>query len=154
MAPIVVRRTRVVPVPVDVVWQLIESAETLPQWLPLATRVELIGGHGVGRLQRAHGIWHGRPTEIDQRVVEYVEDARIAWTHVEERVAGRTAPVFSTSTTIAVELQAVGASTRVTLQATQVPAGAVAAILLRWTAARRVRRAFDQALSRLASAGA
>jgi uncharacterized protein YndB with AHSA1/START domain len=153
MNPVIVRRTRVVTIPVDVVWQFIEPVDLLPVWLPLANRAEHLDGEGLGRRQRMHSSWRGRANEIDQRVTAYEENRRLAWTHVAERVDGKPAPVISREVTVTVDLDPVGAGTRVTLESRQVPSGVLAGLWLRLFVARRVGRAFDRALQNLASAG-
>jgi hypothetical protein len=132
---------------------MVEPAETLPAWLPLCVRCEGLAGTGLGRQQRMYARWGRRDAEIDQEVVEYVPGVRLRWRHVAERIGGRAAPAFSTSVTTGIELHPAGGGTRVVLTSRSTPSGPLAALLLRWTVAPRIRRAFDLALDRLAASG-
>jgi uncharacterized protein YndB with AHSA1/START domain len=149
MKPIEIRRARVIQVPADVLWQIVEPAETMASWLPMCDRCELISGSGQGRRQRMHAAWRGKAAEIDQEVVEYSPASRLSWRHLEERLDGRPAPRISESVTVTVELQSVGSGTRMTLSSRHVPAGPFGALMLRLIGAPKIRRAFDSALARL-----
>ncbi len=153
MKPLRVRRDRVVVVPPDVVWQIVEPAETLPSWLPLGERCERLSGEGLGRRQRLFTRWGRRHATIDQEVIEYVPGERLAWRHVSEQIDGRPAPAISRETTVRVELRPAGGGTRVVLTADQVPAGFMGGLALRIVGGRRIGRAFDRALARLAGSG-
>ena len=148
-----IRRDRVVVVPADVLWQVIEPAETLPAWLPLCDRCEVLNGTGLGRRQRMYARWGRKNAEIDQEVIEYLPERRLAWKHTAERLGGRPAPRISKDVTVSVELQPAGAGTRVVLSASHVPNGGVAGLMLKLVAAPRIRRAFDRALANLAASG-
>jgi uncharacterized protein YndB with AHSA1/START domain len=149
MKPIEIRRVRVIPVPADVLWQIIEPAETMSSWLPMCDRCELISGSGQGRRQRMHAAWRGKAAEIDQEVVEYRLPSRLSWRHLDERLDGKPAPKISASVIVTVDLQPVGGGTRMTLSSQHVPAGLFGALMLRMIGAPKIRRAFDSALARL-----
>jgi len=151
--PIEVHRRAVVPIPADVLWQLIEPAEAQPAWLPLGWKCERLAGEGLGREQRLRVKWGGRQAEIDQRVTSYVPNEVLEWTHVAERIDGKPAPVFSRDVRISIALKSAGAGTLVTLRSTHVPVGPLSAILVRFIAARRVARAFDRAIGAFALVG-
>jgi len=142
-----------VPIPADVLWQLIEPAQAQPAWLPLGWKCEPLGGEGLGRQQRLYVKWGGRQSEIDQRVTSYVPNEVLEWTHVAERIDGKPAPIFSREVRISIALKSVGAGTQVTLRSSQVPVGPLAAILVRFIAVRRVARAFDRAMLALSVVG-
>jgi uncharacterized membrane protein len=151
--PVVVRRERIVTIPVDVVWQLIEPIETLPAWLPFVVRSQHLGGQGLGRRQRVTVTWGRRPTEIDQEVTDYRPNQTLAWTHVAERVGGRgTAPV-SNGVTMRVSMESMGPGTRVVIEARQTPGTFGAWLALRVAGQRRLIAGFDRALRTLASVG-
>ena len=151
--PLYVRRARVVSIPVDVLWQLIEPVETLPSWFPLAERAERVSGEGLGRVQRVTARWGRRTAEIDQQVTAYEPERRIAWTHLAERVNGRPAPRISARVTTTIRLEAANPGTRVVLESEHVPSGALAALVLKFVAKPRLEKAFDRALANLAAAG-
>ncbi len=140
-------------VPADVLWEIIERAETIPSWLPVCDRCEVIEGTGLGRRQRMFVHWGRREAAIDQQVIEFVPPSRLRWKHVQERFGERAAPHFSSETTMTIELRPAGAVTTVVLTSRSVPASPWAALVLRLTAARRIARAFDRALRALAVSG-
>ena len=141
------------PIPADVLWQLIEPAQAQPAWLPLGWKCEPLSGEGLGRQQRLYVKWGGRQSEIDQRVTSYVPNEVLEWTHIAERIDGKPAPVFSREVRISIALKSVGLGTQVTLRSSQVPVGPLAAILVRFIAVRRVARAFDRAMLALSVVG-
>ena len=153
MKPLVLRRERIVTVPVDVLWQLIEPATSLPSWLPLASRCDLLSGKGLGRRQRMITKWGRRTAEIDQEVIVYQPNKRLEWKHVDERMGGKPAPRMSSHVTFAIELESIGPGTRVQLESTNVPANAFSAMLLKFIAARRIGKALDRALDVLSAVG-
>ena len=153
MTPVIIRRERMIAIPADVVWQLIEPVEALPAWWPLAERSRHLGGEGLGRRQRVTLRWGGRHAEIDQEVTVYQPAHAIAWRHIAERVSGQPASRISTDVTTSVSLESQGPATRVVLESRLTPASASAALLVRFVAARRVRAAFDRALKTLAGIG-
>jgi len=149
MDPVEVRVERTIVVPIDVVWQMIEAAETLPSWLPICERCEIVSGTGLGRRQRMHARWGRKATEIDQEVVEYRPLSRLAWKHIAERVDGKPAPRISSEVVVTIDLHPAGAGTRVVLASRNVPSGRAAALMLRAVAAPRIRRSFQKALDNL-----
>ena len=153
MDPISVRREKLIVVPVDVLWQIVEGASTLPSWLPLCERCEVVTGEGFGRRQRMYARWGRKSVEIDQEIVEYIPNSRLSWTHTDERIDGRPAPKISTAVRLTIELHAAGAGTRVVLSSRNVPAGLVGALVLRFVAVPRIQRAFDRALENLSGCG-
>lgn len=148
-----VRREQVIVVPADVLWQIVERAETLPEWLPLCDRCEVLGGEGRGRRQRMYARWGRRTAEIDQEVTEYVPHQRLTWVHTAERVAGRPAPRISKEVSVTIALHPMGAGTKVVLTSINIPNGRLGSLILRLVAAPRIRRAFDRALANLAASG-
>ena len=68
MTPLEIRVERVVTIPADVLWQIIEPPENLGAWLPLCERCERLGGEGLGRRQRMYVRWGRKRGEIDQEV--------------------------------------------------------------------------------------
>jgi uncharacterized membrane protein len=137
--PVVVRRERIVTVPVDVVWQLVEPIETLPAWLPFVVRSQHLRGQGLGRRQRVTVTWGRRPTEIDQEVTDYRPNQTLAWTPVAERVGGRGTAPASNGVTMRVSMESMGPGTRVVIEAQQTP--------------RTFGAGFDRALRTLANVG-
>lgn len=153
MNAVEVRQEKIVLVPIDVLWQIVEPAETLPAWLPICDRCERVSGDGLGRQQRMYVRWGRRTAEIDQQVTEYQTNARIGWTHVREQFNGRPAPKISSHVRLTIELLPAGAGTRVVLTSRNVPAHLMGALMLRLIARPRLRRAFALALENLARSG-
>ena len=153
MKPVEVRRERIVSLPIEVVWQIIEPAITVPSWLPLADRVELLSGKGLGRRQRMHAKWGGRQVAIEQVVTAYTPEALLTWKHVDEKTNGKTVRQLSKEVTLSVRLESIGPGTRVVLESRNVPASATAGVLLRLVAKKRIGKGFDRALAKLAAAG-
>jgi uncharacterized protein YndB with AHSA1/START domain len=154
MDPVEVRVEKTVVVPVDVLWQIVEAAETLPSWLPICERCDLVSGQGAGRRQRMHVRWGRKAGEIDQEVIEYTPMSRLSWKHVGERLDGKPAPRISQEVTLTIELHPAGAGTRIVLTSRNVPSGLAAALLLRVVAAPRIRKSLNQALQNLAGSSA
>jgi uncharacterized membrane protein len=151
--PVVVRRERIVTLPVDVLWQLVEPIEALPAWLPFVTRSRHLGGQGLGRKQRVTLSWGRRRTEIDQQVTEYRPNQALAWTQVTERVGSQeTAPV-SSGVTMRVFMESMGPGTRVVIEARETPPTFSAWLALRLVGRRRILAGFDRALRTLANVG-
>lgn len=149
MKPVDIRREKVLQVPADVLWQIVEPAETLPSWLPMCERCEIVSGAGRGRKQRMYVRWGSRAAEIDQEVVEYLPASRLSWRHLEERLDGKPAPKISREVTVTVDLEPAGSGTRMVLRSRHIPSGAFGALLLRLVGGPRIRKSFDQALARL-----
>jgi uncharacterized protein YndB with AHSA1/START domain len=149
MQAIEIRRERIVAVPADVLWRVVEPAPTLPSWLPICDRCEVMSGEGRGRRQRMYVRWGGRAAEIDQEVIAYIPDSRLSWKHVDERLNGKPAPRISKEVTVTVELQPVGAGTKVRLISRHVPSGFFGALMLRLVGGPRIRKGFDRALDKL-----
>ena len=148
-----IRRERLIVVPADVLWHIVEPAENLAAWLPLCERCEPLGGEGLGRRQRMHVRWGRRAGVIDQVVTDYVPGSRIGWRHVEETLDGKPAPRISSDVTVRIELHAEGPGTRVVLRSSNTPANAFGGVILRLFAGPRLRKAFDSALATLAASG-
>lgn len=153
MRPVVIRRERIITIPVDVVWQLVEPIEALPAWLPFVVRSRHLGGQGLGRRQRVTVNWDRRPTEIDQEVTDYRPNQTLAWTHVAERIGGHGSAPVPSGVTMRVSMESMGPGTRVVIEAQQMPATFGAWLTLRLVGKRRILAGFDRALRTLASVG-
>ncbi|MFN2489561.1 MAG: SRPBCC domain-containing protein [Actinomycetota bacterium] len=147
MIEIVCERT-IAAAPVEL-WRVIEDPERLPEWFSFAERAEVLEGGGMGRRQRIHGHWGKKRSEVDQRVVAYVPERLLAWTHEAERVDGKPAPLFAESTEVTVRLNPAGDATQVRLESRQVPAGRLKGIALRLFGARAVGDHLNDSLERL-----
>jgi uncharacterized protein YndB with AHSA1/START domain len=141
-----------VPAPPEKVWPLVSEVERLPEWLTSAERAELLDGSGQGRRQRIHGHWGGKPSEVDQLVTEFEPERAITWEHEAERLAGRPAPKFASSTRFSVRLTPDGGGTHIRLESSQQPASALKALVMRLMGGREVARNLDRSLARLAAA--
>jgi uncharacterized protein YndB with AHSA1/START domain len=151
--PVVIRRERIITIPVDVVWQLVEPVETLPAWLPFVVRSQHLGGQGLGRRQRVTVTWSRRPVDIDQEVTDYRPNQTLAWTHVAERVGGHGTAPAAGGVTMRVSMESMGPGTRVVIEAQQTPRTFGRWLALSLTGKRRILSGFDRALRTLASVG-
>lgn len=150
MKPLLVRRERMLTLPADVLWQLIEPADTLPDWLSFVVRAGHPSGKGLGRRQRATLSWGGREVEVEQEVTLYEPSKTIAWKHV----AGKTAlPPDLDGISMSVTIEEMGPATRVLIAARVTPPTFGAAMTHRVVTKRRLGKAFDRALAILASVG-
>jgi uncharacterized protein YndB with AHSA1/START domain len=152
--PVIVRAERIVTIPVDVVWQLVEPPRALPAWWPPAQRYLRSSGSGLGRHQRIASRRGPRTAEIDQEIVTYEPNATLAWREVAETVDGRPTRRRASETTVTIRMEPCGPGTRIVLESRQLPASPTAALGLRVFEVRKVRRALVRALDRLAAAGA
>lgn len=150
MKALVIRRERMVTLPADVLWQFVEPADTLPDWLSFVVRSGHPTGKGAGRRQRATLSWGGRQIEIEQEVTLYESGRTIAWKHV----AGKTAlPPDLDGISMSVTIEEQGPATRVVIAARLAPPSVGMALKHRLVTKRRVGKAFDRALAILASVG-
>lgn len=150
MKPLVIQRERILTLPVDVLWQLVEPADTLPAWLPFVTRSRQVSGKGLGRRQRVSLRWGGPQLDVDQQVITYQPNQAIAWKHVPSDRQGSGKPP---DVTISVLMETMGPGTRVVLEARLVPGSFREFARYRLATGRRVRAGFDRALRILAGVG-
>lgn len=144
----VVREGRVAA-PAELVWTYVDDVARLPEWFTFADRAELLSGAGAGRRQRIYGHWGKKSSEVDQIVTEHVPPTLLAWRHEAERLDGRPAPRFASSTEFRIELTPDGAATRVRLVSRQVPANAFAGLVIRLFGRREVAKHLTSSLERL-----
>jgi uncharacterized protein YndB with AHSA1/START domain len=149
IGPITVKSERVVARTAATIWKMIEPAENLAMWFPMAGRSELVHGHGLGRVQRMFGEWGRKPVQIDQEIIEYSPNRLLSWKHTQEFIAGRPAPRISRETIVTVRLEPLETGTRIVLQSRSVPASIFKAILIKLVVRPRIRKALDQALETL-----
>lgn len=150
MTAVVIRRERVITLPVDVLWQFVEPADTLAAWLPWVLRSRQLSGKGLGRRQRATLRWGGQPADVDQEVTLYQPNQAIGWRHVPGARPGSRKP---DDVTVTVSMEPMGPGTRIVLESRFVPGSVGEAIRYRLLTARRVGAAFDRALRILGSVG-
>jgi Polyketide cyclase / dehydrase and lipid transport len=153
MLPLTVRREQIVPIPLDVVWQLIEPASALAVWLPFAERGELVSGEGLGRVQRVWTTAGGGRREVDYEIVEYRPQALLRWRQFGERAGGGPAAGGQTDLILTIRLQSVGPGTLVVLEARVGSSSLLRAIGARLVERRRIAKGFERGLARLAAAG-
>jgi uncharacterized membrane protein len=148
--PLVVRRERMVTLPADVLWQLVEPADTLPDWLSFVVRAGHPAGKGVGRRQRATLAWSGREVEIEQEVTLYDPARTIAWKHVGGKAP---LPPDLDGISMSVTIEEQGPATRVVLAARLTAPHLGVAMKHRFVTKRRLGKAFDRALATFAAVG-
>ncbi len=144
-----VTRSRTVAAPVEAVWAVVSSAGRLSDWLVLAEAAETLEGEGAGRLQRIHGHWGGKRSEVDQRVTAWEPPRRLGWVHEAERLDGRPAPQFARETRFEILLEPDAGGTRVTLESVQVPASVLKGLVIRAFGGRELARAYERSLRQL-----
>lgn len=140
---------RVAGVPARV-WPLVSDPRELERWFAFATRVEVLEGQGLGRHQRLHSRRRDLDSEIDQQVTEFEPPRLIAWRNEAARLDGEPAPRFAAETRFAIELQADGPNTIVTLRGAQVPSSGSRALMIRLFGRRETMRLMETSLARLA----
>lgn len=149
---ITVTRSRSVPAQAEAVWQIVSTVERLPEWLTFAEAAETIDGEALGRLQRIHGHWGKRRSEVDQRITGWDPPRRLEWRHEAERLDGAPAPMFARDTRFEIRLEPDLDGTRVTLQSVQEPASALKGLVMRLFGGRELATAYERSLLRLGSA--
>ena len=146
-----IARARIVNVPVNQVWALIEPVERLPEWFSGIVAVIRLGGQGLGRRQRTTGAWGRQRFEIDQTITEYEPGRILGWRHDAERLDGKAAPRLSRQTEFQVRLHAIDERTRVELTSRQCPGNALKGLLIRLIAAPRIARMMERSLDNIAA---
>ena len=145
---ILVERSAWVAAPMDVVWNVVQRAEQLPEWLAGVRQAEVLSGEGFGRRQ----LVQGRGAALEAEVIAYQEPTLIGW---RERAKGAGARAEA-RTEIYVQLapgEAGEGGTVVRLIVVRWPAGPVKAALLR-LGMRRVGADLEESLERLTSLAA
>ena len=118
-----IERERSIPAPAAQIWEVVASADRLPQWYGRSGKVEVLEGAGLGRRQRVSSTWQGQESEVDQVITAFETGRLLEWRHESERLAGKPAPRFALETVVRIKLEADGpASTRVAIESRQRPA--------------------------------
>jgi len=138
---ILVERTGRVDAPVESVWEVVQHADRLPEWLVGVDRAEVLSGAGIGRRQRVHT---ADGASLDAEVIAYRAPTLLAW---RERVDGVGARAEA-RTEVHVELTAEEDGTTVRLIIVRWPPGPVSATLLR-LGIRRIGSGLERSLARL-----
>src|SRR5215217_2086005 len=139
MIEVVAERT--VAAPPEAVWPLVSDPARLPEWFGFAGRVEVLEGvDGAGQRRRQHGHWGKKASEVDQRITRWEPPRALAWTHEAERLAGRPAPRFASSTDFSIELAGDGDGTRVRLHSRQEAASRPRGLVMRLFGEREQRQ--------------
>ena len=114
---------RTISAPAARIWEVVASADRLPQWYARSDRVEVLEGSGLGRRQRISSSWKGQDSEVDQVITAFEPDRLLEWRHESERLGGIPAPRFALETVVRIKLEADGPdSTRVVMESRQRPA--------------------------------
>jgi len=144
-------RQRTLPFPPERLWAVIEPVARLPEWFAGFETAELISGVGLGRRQRVGGQWGRHRFQIEQTVIAYEPNCRLAWKHDSEMVDGRPAAKIAKHTESWIELEADpgGAGTRVRIFSRQTPNNIFTKIIIRHVAAKRIGANIQATLSRL-----
>jgi uncharacterized protein YndB with AHSA1/START domain len=146
-----ISRERELPVPPDVLWPVVSDPARLADWFDFAEGAEVIDGDpGVGQRRRMYGSWGKKKSEIDQRVVVWQPERRLAWEHEAERLDGKPAPRFAAETHFSIDLEPADDGTRVRLTSRQQPASRPRGLVIRLFGGREVGGKLDGSLERLA----
>ncbi len=147
---IAIVRERILDVPLNQVWDLIEPVERLPEWFTGMETAELLAGRGLGRKQLVGGRWGRRRFQIDQTVIRYAPGRRLVWRHDTERLDGKPAPMMSRETEFEIHLRDLAPGTLVQLTSRQIPGNVVKGLLIRLIAAPRIARMMERSLAKIA----
>jgi|SRR5579884_2652038 len=104
-----VSRSRVLPAPLERVWELIEDPHHLPRWWPQVRRVE---GVEEDRFTEVMYTRKGKPVRVDFRIIAAEPPSRIAW---EQDIPGTPFERVLAESVIELVLEPEGAATRVTI---------------------------------------
>ena len=150
-APVIIKKEVTINKPVDVLWTLIEPAENICKWFPMADKSELLSGQGKGRMQKIFSKWGNKHAQIEQEVVEYEPKRLIRWKHIKELLDGKPAPNISKETYFSISLSPIDKGTIVTLQSENYPDNFFKGLLLRLIAKRRIDEALEKSLKILSN---
>src|SRR5437660_6745477 len=124
-AVVEIERERTIPAAAAQIWEVVASADRLPQWYARSGKVEVLEGAGLGRRQRISSTWQGQESEVDQVITAFEPGRLLEWRHEAERLGGKPAPRFALETVVRIKLEAYGPdSTRVVMESRQRPADA------------------------------
>jgi uncharacterized protein YndB with AHSA1/START domain len=139
-----VKRSRVIEVEADRVWDLVSDPHSLPRWWPRAKRVEDVRGAGTGRAHWTTVLETDRGTGVraDFRCTGSTEPHRYAW---EQELDGTPFERVLRASTLEIDLSPAGAQTEVTLVGVEKLRGLsrLGSTMLRGAASRRLDEALD-----------
>src|SRR3979411_2467091 len=110
-AVVKIERERTIPAAAAQIWEVVASADRLPQWYARSGKVEVLEGAGLGRRQRISSTWQGQESEVDQVITAFEPGRLLEWRHEAERLGGKPAPRFCPQTTPRIKLEAHGQHT-------------------------------------------
>jgi len=146
---VTIHTERLIPAPAPRVWEVIASADRLPEWYARSDKVEVLEGAGLGRRQRISSTWRGQESEVDQVISAFEPGRLLEWRHESERLGGVPAPRFALETVVRIKLEADGPdSTRVVMESRQRPADADKEQQIRGNSAY-LAKMFETSLERL-----
>jgi uncharacterized protein YndB with AHSA1/START domain len=135
------RRSRIIPAPVEELWEVIGDPHHLPRWWPRVTRVEDVEGDAFTEVMRTA---KGKFVRADFQLVESDEQARsLKW---EQRLAGTPFGRLLSSAETSVSLKDAGGATSVTIELRQTLTGffpRFGAYMVRRAAAATIDEALD-----------
>jgi len=76
-----VERERTIPAAAAQIWEVVASADRLPQWYARSGKVEVLEGAGLGRRQRISSTWQGQESEVDQVITAFEPGRPPQWRH-------------------------------------------------------------------------
>jgi uncharacterized protein YndB with AHSA1/START domain len=139
-----VKRSRVIGVESERIWDLVSDPHSLPRWWPRAKRVEDVRGAGTGRAHWTTVLETDRGTGVraDFHCTGSTEPRRYAW---EQELDGTPFERVLRASTLQIDLNPAGAQTEVTLVGEEKLRGLsrLGSTMLRGAASRRLDEALD-----------
>jgi uncharacterized protein YndB with AHSA1/START domain len=139
-----VKRSRVIGVESERIWDLVSDPHSLPRWWPRAKRVEDVRGAGTGRAHWTTVLEADRGTGVraDFHCTGSTEPRRYAW---EQELDGTPFERVLRASTLQIDLNPAGAQTEVTLVGEEKLRGLsrLGSTMLRGAASRRLDEALD-----------
>jgi len=118
-----VERERTIPAAAAQIWEVVASADRLPQWYARSGKVEVLEPPAWAAASASAALGRARRSEVDQVITAFEPGRLLEWRHEAERLGGQPAPRFALETVVRIKLEADGqASTRVVMESRQRPA--------------------------------
>ena len=139
-----VKRSRVIGVEADRVWELVSDPHSLPRWWPRAKRVEDVRGAGTNRAHWTTVLETDRGTGVraDFRCTGSTQPSRYAW---EQELDGTPFERVLRASRLEIDLSPAGTQTEVTLVGEEKLRGLsrLGSTMMRGAAGRRLDEALD-----------
>jgi hypothetical protein len=144
--PVIIKREKIIDIPPAILWELVEPAERISDWLLFAEKSELISGKGKGRLQKMFSRWGNKEVQIVQEVVAYEPMRLIKWKHINELSDGKKIQTISKETYFTIKLLPYENGTSITLQSENYPGNFLKRLLILLIAKPRIDAVMKKSL--------